>query len=361
MSIAIELNGAKRDNINMTRVFVSYSHEQSAEAADLVEYLESRNFSCEWDKHVNPGASYLNEIDNMMINSDLGILILTEKSVGSEAVMREVGVLGGLRRQILLYVPEKTAAVDQSSLPGVLRKYDIYYEREQLAREAFKYSRFNDIFIHETRNITLETFRSHLNENADACKLKITINTPEGMDYSFLSQVKFSCLLITLSRLGYGSAYHERCPITDEPRQDKRCANDEDKVDICAVLAEPRCQKDENPETIILNSPMNCFSFTEHSDKNCFTVEYILPVHKEYGLTFKCFADTLNMTDGETLLKLLIAAGMRDVSFSDSINACRIYFLLPEYRFLLTVNMQNEAEYGEHTIKNNFICPLCLK
>jgi len=353
---------SKKQNkiIDRTVIFICYARKQEGIANDIVASIEAHHgYKCSWDKNVQSGDEYFSIIDTMIEKSDVGILILTGESMNSAPVMREVGLLIGHKKQIILYIPEPSS-IDKTDIPAMLNKCVQCFDEESLFREVSNHSRFNDIFVHKTEEISLERFREAFSKNTDICKLQLKIPLMEPLDdirfSRFKDSIRFGCILVLMAKNSGPREYIDMCPVKKEERGGLRrdqCTVEQTR--LCAIFADPQCE--DNPETVLLNKLIDC----SHSDYDdfYFIVEYVLPVHKEFGLTFKCFVDVSehSLVDRvEQLLKTKLDPSK--VSRSGSFESSRIYLLLddnPEHH-LLNIRIPETD-----SIRNNYICPSCVK
>jgi hypothetical protein len=76
----------------VTRVFLSYRHVEPDEglAMRLVEDLEKRGLSVFADKHIKVGTDWVREIEDQLKCSRAFVVLLSEQSVLSDMVRREV-------------------------------------------------------------------------------------------------------------------------------------------------------------------------------------------------------------------------------------------------------------------------------
>jgi len=358
----------KNDKVNPIKIFISYARKQEYIAESIVSSLTAIGHECRWDGQVQFGDQYFEIIDNLMKESDVSIVILTKDSMESTPVMREIGMLMGLKKEIILYTPLQQS-INNIDLPAMLRKYVQCDTKESLLEEVSTHSRFNNIFVHETEAIKLDTFRRHFGKNTDICKLELRIPIMDDRSIIQFGHVKdsirFGCILVLLAKNSGPSKHIEMCPtektVRDGIHRDQ-CAVEQDRM--CAIFTNPKCS--ENPETVLLNKIIDCSLSEFDKSGQTYIVEYVLPVHRQYGLTFKCFVDVANLSLVDTVMELLKRKfGEANVSRSGSFESGRIYLLLPEnpVNHLLNIRIPDSGPdiSEEDAIKNNYLCPSCLK
>ena len=84
----------------MSDVFLSYSREDRDRIAPLVQALETLGLSVWWDRAIDPGARFDEEIDQEIQTARCVIVAWSKHSIGSQWVRSEA--LEGLERDILV-------------------------------------------------------------------------------------------------------------------------------------------------------------------------------------------------------------------------------------------------------------------
>jgi hypothetical protein len=73
------------------RVFISYAHENLELAAKLGDYLEGRGLVNLWDRSIDPGKAFTEEIKQRILCSHLFLLLITKESIRHPWVHQETG------------------------------------------------------------------------------------------------------------------------------------------------------------------------------------------------------------------------------------------------------------------------------
>lgn len=73
------------------RVFVSYSHEDSDLAAEVVRILDARDIRPIWDRHIHPGSPFTDTIKGLISHAHLFMPLITQTSMARPWVHQETG------------------------------------------------------------------------------------------------------------------------------------------------------------------------------------------------------------------------------------------------------------------------------
>jgi tetratricopeptide (TPR) repeat protein len=73
----------------MARVFLSYDHEDASRAAPIISALEAAGHTVWWDRHIQGGAEFNNEIEAAVEECDLVIVLWSDRSIRSAWVRDE--------------------------------------------------------------------------------------------------------------------------------------------------------------------------------------------------------------------------------------------------------------------------------
>ena len=71
-------------------VFVSYAHEDASLVYKELEWLKAQGFNVWYDEGISPGASWRDELAESILNCNLFILFVSERSINSENCLKEV-------------------------------------------------------------------------------------------------------------------------------------------------------------------------------------------------------------------------------------------------------------------------------
>lgn len=325
------------EEVNEIGVFISYARVDTEAFNKLMSSLESHGLNVLSDKLIESGTYDFHEkILKMLVKSTCGIL-LYEKTV-TPWMNFEVGILEGLNKEIFVYTEEHNA----SELPDYLRQYTIVSDIEELVKKVRLKLLFSDIFENESILLKKEDYLKNVLPKMGYAYLRLRIPGIKEIDPATYRLCYLITGLFKLEReeerdLTVCHRYH--VPLTE-------C--------ICSSLAEyGKCIYNDfglpsgNAEIITLNKIYEAISI----DNNDF-VEFLLPVHRQYGNTFKCFMDIKDFTMKEKLISLLVGANIIGYDESDSGISDRIYFTLPDQPrnglFRIT---------DERGITNNYLCP----
>ncbi len=99
----------------MTDIFLSYASGDRERVAPLVETFEAQGWSVWWDRHIVPGTSFDDMIEQALTQSACVVVVWTEESASSDWVRREA--LFGLDKDILIPV-----LLDDVEMPFAFRR-----------------------------------------------------------------------------------------------------------------------------------------------------------------------------------------------------------------------------------------------
>ena len=99
----------------MTDIFLSYASGDRERVAPLVETFEAQGWSVWWDRHIVPGTSFDDMIEQALSQSACVVVVWTEESASSDWVRREA--LFGLDKDILIPV-----LLDDVEMPFAFRR-----------------------------------------------------------------------------------------------------------------------------------------------------------------------------------------------------------------------------------------------
>jgi hypothetical protein len=342
-SVTLKSSASSKDQ--QIGVFISHS-SSDANFAKLTDYFTERKIVYLSDSFIPAGdRNYNDRIKTMLHNASGGVLMLTPQSVASHWVMYEMGMLVGMNKPVIIYY-EGEESQAKAMLPVFLRGYPIIGDISVLAEKISANTIFGDIFEYETDVFTKKLFYSKLARNIQTLIFSVSFTDDGGESVNINPDaVKFGYILLRLARQGILLADTEKCRVTNETRTDGHCTLCEDDNVSCACRNDVQCTT-ETPETIILNKILFLSAFYGSS------VEYVLPIHKLYGVTFKCFVDIKDISQKNIVFLALQKAGMEDVTYSDSGEDQRIYFLLPaQFKEGLFVVREHGSD-----IVNNYFC-----
>lgn len=107
------------------KVFVSYSHDREDKewTRQFVSALEKRDIDVWFDeRNLVAGEKLIPAIERGLRNSDLVVMLLTEKNAGRPNVLFEYGAALGLGKRVVAIVPQEMSA-DKVPVALRLRRY----------------------------------------------------------------------------------------------------------------------------------------------------------------------------------------------------------------------------------------------
>lgn len=120
------------------RVFISYCRADRSLVDRLGDTLEQAGVSPIWDRDLNPGTGFSEQIQNFIANAHVFLPLLTPNSVERPWVHQEIGYALGLGKPVL---PVTTSALPGgfiSGIQGVQLNADLSNASEQLTNERFE-------------------------------------------------------------------------------------------------------------------------------------------------------------------------------------------------------------------------------
>jgi hypothetical protein len=332
----------KRSGVNSNEAsgaFISHTG-RDASFRTITKGFAENNIDFIGDSQIAPGVDFHATLRRMLQEASMGIVLVSEDIFASPWCLYEIGILEGMNKDIVLFCdPERSAL--RAEIPEFLRRYPIIDDLDTLKELARRSSVFGDLFKHETRELTAAKFEEALRGKQESLQLAIELPGLSAVD---VNSVRFGFIVIRLARAGEFRTNTSKCAVIHEARRDNLCTMNEDRAVDCVMITEVRSQ--DALETVALNSILYASQIA--GDR----VTYTVPLHNRYGVTFKCFIDVIDKADKRSLEAILRKAGMEDVSYSESGESQRIYFLLP----------QEPSEglfhiWSPEGIPNNFLCP----
>ena len=329
-------------------VFISHSSKDET-YKKVIAYFEENGISYIGDSQIRAGEDFQIRLRNMIKDSTGGIILLSQEAFSSPWVMYEIGMLEGMQKEITLFFDGDPQCL-KSVLPEMLRKYHIETDIQKIGSIVSKFSKFGTLFKHETKEIDSKKFRNAIIDAVDSVSLRIKL---DGLGHFDASQFKFGYIIVRLAMAGIVDAEIKKCPVTHEHIEESYCCLKKSLGVKCTFFNEIAVK--DAVETVALNTVL----YDSKIEDNI--VEYSLPLHNKYGVTFKCFVDIKDKSIKSKLEEFLRDSGMQDVSYSESGENQRIYFLLPKSKG--TVGSRDTAERGlsvirtPEGIRNNYLCP----
>lgn len=320
-------------------VFISHSSKDSS-FNKVAFLLRERGISFISDEELTPGEKYIDRINRLLNNANGGIVLLSKEALQSSWVLYEIGMIEGMGKEIIIFYDGIEDV--KNELPILLKKYRIINDLEQLCEVVSKFSIYANIFKHETQNIKRIDFKNSIVGKIKNLKLSFFIKNLNDLKDS----IQFGYIIIRLARYGEVKKAYTDCLTTNETRDGKLCRYSEND---CAFFDDVTCE--EAKETIILNSVLYYSIFDNNN------LRYIIPCHKKYGVTFKCFVDVEDISDKKVMVRILKESGIKEenISYSKSAENQRINFLLDESP---NNGLFHMVTPGGNV--NNFFCPGAL-
>ena len=253
------------------------------------------------------------EIEQAINSASCGVIVLTPQSIRSPWIWYETGRLVGNNTTIIPFIMsvndgKTTEFINQ--LPQFISRIQIISDINRLVNVISNYIfRFSDIFPKEKDEIN-KKIKNKLK------KVKLTFLLED------INEELHYCL-----RFGYQIVRFGRWDVIN---------NEPFNLDL--------------DETTRIHK-------IKHIDKSSFDIksneikiEFILPVHNIWGLTFKFFVDVDNLKQINNVMRILEENKFIDITQSDSGEKQRIYFLIPK-EYCKVVEEPDR-------ILNNFIYPV---
>ena len=320
-------------------VFISYSHLDDEKCNSLIQTLEKNKFNVLSDKLISAGTKNFHEvIRRMLVNSTCGVMLYDGNQV-TPWVNFEIGVLEGLGKDIIVF----TFGGDTSALPDYLRKYYATSDVGELMEIVKTKKLFSDIFKGESHQLTRENFLKEILNKLGYVYLRLKISGISKIDPAAF---KFRYLITGLFKLEKET----------EERDRDFCAKNYVDLSTCCCRAYKKYGRCAYAEFTL---PENCSDIVTlnkvYEAQNVYDndiVEFLIPVNLEFGTTFKCFVDILDVNKKKEIIGALVNAQIIKYDESGSGVGGRIYFTLPA--------KEDEGLFqviDERNIDNNYLCP----
>ena len=119
------------------RVFISYSHHDKEIAQLFYKYFTAQGFDVLWDGNITFGSK-LKELNEMILDCDAFVVIISEHSIESRYVQSEIslalGYMGTHGKPIIPYIKERS----NKYIPSDLLQYQCYMGTERFDRDAIE-------------------------------------------------------------------------------------------------------------------------------------------------------------------------------------------------------------------------------
>ena len=113
------------------KVFVSYSHHDKKLAQVFQKHFTENGFDVLWDENITFGSK-LDELQNMVLNCDVFVVIISGSSMESRYVQAEIslalGYMGARNKPIIPYIKVS------NEIPSNLLQYQCHMGTQLLSR-----------------------------------------------------------------------------------------------------------------------------------------------------------------------------------------------------------------------------------
>lgn len=343
MAGRVEISKPSGDTTGLTGAFISHAGHDPA-FAHITRHFAENGIGYIGDSQIALGEDFHQSLRSMLQRASSGVVLVAKDAFRSPWVHYEIGMLEGMGTNVILYCDSKDPSL-REMIPEYLRGHEVVDNLDALSELVSASSVFGSLFKHETPEISRGRFAAAL---AGKCEYALLTLTLPNLASIGPKTGNFGCIVVRLARSGEWTSeeYVEpnECPATHDPREGTICAA-AGKPDLhCPVVTDALCA--DEVETVALNSIL----YSKNREKE--RVEFVLPIHAHFGMTFKCFVDVIDSSERVPLERVLRNSGMLDIGYSESGETRRLYFLLPE-----------APESGLHWVRspegilNNFICP----
>lgn len=327
-------------------VFISYSRKDSTECNEVIRRLKEAGVNVLSDHLIEAGTSdFHKRIMSMLEKATCGVL-LYEGNL-SPYVDFEIGGLEGMNKEIFVF----SLGEDLPKLPDYLGRYPKIDSIEKLIETVKTKLLFSDIFENETAELSRENFLKTLLPKIGYVYLRLQI--PGIRDVGF-SAVRLRYLITCFYKLEKPVERDRTVCAKNKIPLESCCCDSFEEFGKCPYAEFSPAEEGEtenNCEIVTVNKIYDALGI----DRDDF-VEYLIPVDREYGNTFKCFLDITDFTMKEKIVKLLVAANILGYNEAGAGVNDRIYFCLPP--------RQRDGLFevvDERGIANNYLCPGVLE
>ena len=330
-NIVFELNSFKEKDLKEIGIFISYCHKDKDKFDEIINYLNGK-VNVLSDLLIESGTeNFIEKIKSMIFKSTCGVLIVNVEL--SPWVLFEIGMFVAQKKDIILY--------GEGKVPAILSHYKRVYSKDQLLNEVINKKLFSDLLENESPVLSIEDYNKEILNKLSYVNLKIYMR---GLENLPKNSFEFSYIIPGIYKSEDVNVENKFiCYKNGADLSDSGCTCYQ-KHGACPYSENAKSER--NLSTVILNKIYNAATYNNEY------VEYIIPVSKETGVTFKCFVDIKDFTIKETLINILYESGIISVNESNSGVSDRIYFTIPKKPLKGCFKNFNKA--GFH---NNYFCP----
>lgn len=300
----------------MGTAFICYSRKDFTHLKNTILFaFDNREIPYFLDKKdIVRGERWLGRIKLALNNSSCGVIVLTPQSINSPWIWFEAGILHGKDTPIIPFIiniSDEEIEEFIKQLPPFISQIQVIKDVNELIDIVSGYTfKFMDVFPKDKEELNKRVLKK-------LKQVKLTFIL-KNVDKDLQYDLKFGYQIVRFGLWGI---------IQKEPHN----------LDL---------DETDRVHRIVYNEK---FSYNETT--NALKVEYILPVHNKWGLTFKLFLDVDDLKKIGDVKSLLDSNNFLDIAQSGSGEKQRIYFLIPA-EFCAIV----EEPY--HKILNNYIYPV---
>ena len=339
-------------------VFISHSSWDNDEYLyPLREEMHRRGLYPLCDRDFLMGGDQFQMKIEKTLDCYAAVIIITERSLESDWVNYEIGILTGRGIPVYLYDPkgvldysnEKYHKYADFHVEGFTPAYRTHDELFAALAEASPYA---ELFSEENAFLGTADFRKRMNERVET--IIATLTSPVFEEhYSMFVDCKIGMLITNFGMFYPDHADGERCfarrgePLNCGacPYSGRHCA-----LDPVRELTE------ENKECVLLNHVLYNGKLLRAGelDRRGHTIKktsvlFHLPLHKYYGTEFKLIIDVPDNRHYDEIMSLLASAGMNPSGPASMVGG-RIYLSLPSRKPQGLFRLVHEFE-------NNYLCP----
>lgn len=330
--MSINVSKVSKETIRQFSPFISYSHSDQKLFDEIVNGLKGQYFLS--DKLINKSSEdYSYEIQRMINKCTCGIVILGERL--SSWVLYEVGLLHGFKKNIYIY---NSLNIE---IPTMLKGYEVINDLEGVKKAIKESQVFNDIMQKSTITLSREDFNKAILPKLGYVELDLFI---PGLRQLNPASYEFNILIPH-----FYLKHHNGVKINPDI-----CYKTGDDLEDCECNV---CDKCPYTKDIIKDRGIAFFNLNrsyQSYEINGETVRYLIPVHNEVGVVFKCYVDVYDYASREKLMELLKSNpnDFKDVSYSGSGSNDRIYFMIAGNKKKGLFEVQTLGGF-----MNNYLCP----
>ncbi len=275
--------------------FICYSRKDSQNVEKILHEFGTRGLPYFIDvEGISGGELWLHKLEQALDNASCGVIIITPESINSPWVWFETGELFGKNTSIIPFIMGVSDKKDEieafiQGLPQFIRQFTIIKEIDHLIKEVEKHTlNISDIFPDEKLN-------GKVLSKLKQAKLILVLEDDEEK-YLLNRGLKFGFKIVRFGRWDF---------IIDEPHN----------LDI--------------DETERVDKIIHIDKLLYEKNSNLLKAEYILPVHKKWGLSFKLFIEGYDMKEINKITSILEQNGFK-IGQRESDEKNRIFFLIPQ-------------------------------